>query len=194
MDIYANFAQLQQHEAVDAFEITLVDRQAVASIIAPHGGNIEPGTTDLAHLIAADSCNLYVFNACKEQNSPDLHITSHHFDEPQCLALLSRSRHAITVHGFKFDRAMIYLGGLDTGLKQHIFQSLLAAGLPVGDDHPKYQGKRPSNICNRTITGMGVQLEVSRHLRSCEQQRFKIAQAVQEALRTYKTSLEASTI
>ena len=138
-----------------------------------------------------------MFNACKEQNSPDLHITSHRFDEPQCLALLNRSRHAITVHGFKYHKPMIYLGGLDISLKQQIFHSLQAAGLPVADDHPTYQGKRPTNICNRTFTGMGVQLEVSRHLRSCEQQRKAIACAVQRALREHKISLvsgETSTI
>jgi phage replication-related protein YjqB (UPF0714/DUF867 family) len=197
MDIYASFEQLRQREGDDAFEIALMDRQSPISIIAPHGGNIEPGTTELAQLIAGNLYNFYSFTACKPQDSPDLHITSHNFDEPQCLALLSRSQRVITVHGFKSDHPMIYLGGRDTRLKQAIFQTLHETGLPVADDHPKYQGVRPENICNRSQTGMGVQLEFSRHFRGCEQYRATIAFAVQSALQWHIASLvtdEPSTI
>jgi len=189
MDIYANFEQLRQQEDDNAFEITLIDRQSPISIVAPHGGNIEPGTTELAQLIAGTHFNYYSFTACKDQNSPDLHITSHNFDEPQCLELLSRSQNVITIHGFKSEHAMIYVGGRDTHLKQAIFQMLIAAGLPVADDHPKYQGVRPENICNRSLTGMGVQLEFSRHFRDCEQHHLTIAQAVQSALNGTKPRL-----
>ena len=197
MDIYASFEQLRRQEGDDAFEIALLDRQSLTSIVAPHGGNIEPGTTELAQLIAGSLYNFYSFTACKPQDSPDLHITSHNFDEPQCLALLRRSKRVITVHGFKSDHAMIYLGGRDVRLKQAIIQTLQAAGLPVADNHPKYQGVHPENICNRSQTGMGVQLEFSRHFRGCAQQHSTIANAVQSALQWHIASLvtdEASTI
>lgn len=197
MDIYANFEELQRKEGDKAFEISVLDRQADMTIVAPHGGNIEPGTTELAQLIAGDNFNFYSFIATKEQDSPDLHITSHNFDEPTCLALLKRSQQVITVHGFKFDRAMIYLGGLDQPLKTRIHQALLKQGLPVADDHPKYQGVNPRNICNLGLSGKGVQLEVSRHLRGCQQARETIAAAIQQALKGYNNSLvksDASTI
>ena len=182
MDIYRNFNELREQEGNDAFKIALTDRQSKVSIIAPHGGNIEPGTTELARLTATPHFNFYSFIACKPQNSPDLHITSHNFDEPCCLELLSRSRHVITLHGFKFKRAMIYVGGLDRDLKTRIFQALAATDLPVADDHPRYKGINPDNICNRSCTGMGVQLEISRHLRGCQQARKQIARAIQQAL------------
>jgi len=189
MDTYANFRELQLEEDDKAFEISLLDRQAAITIVAPHGGNIEPGTTELAQLIAGDNFNFYSFTATKEQDSPDLHITSHNFDEPTCLALLKRSQQVITVHGFKFDRAMIYLGGLDQPLKNIIYHALLAQGLPVADDHPKYKGINPRNICNRSASGKGVQVEVSRHLRGCGQARATIATAIQQALKDYNNSL-----
>lgn len=182
MDIYANFEQLRQQEGDHAFEIELVDRRSAVSIIAPHGGNIEPGTTELSQLIAGKLFNYYSFTALKAQNSPDLHITSHHFDEPQCLALSLRTQTTITVHGFKSDHAKIYLGGLDKQLKRSLLSALLNAGLPVADDHHKYQGVNPKNICNRNQSGKGVQLEISRHLRSCTQQRQLIAQTIQSVL------------
>lgn len=188
MDIYASFEELQRIEDDNAFEISLVDRQSTMTIVAPHGGNIEPGTTELGQLIAADNLNFYSFIAIKEQHSPDLHITSHHFDEPSCLALLKRSQQVITVHGFKFDRAMIYLGGLDQQLKTQIHHALQAKGLPVANDHPKYKGENPRNICNRSASGKGLQLEISRHLRGCHQARATIASAIQQALEDYKHS------
>ncbi|MEH6357926.1 MAG: poly-gamma-glutamate hydrolase family protein [Pseudomonadales bacterium] len=192
MDIYANFEELLRKEGDKAFEISVLDRQAAATIVAPHGGNIEPGTTELAQLIAGDNFNFYSFIATKEQHSPDLHITSHNFDEPTCLALLKHSQQVITVHGFKFDRAMIYVGGLDQPLKTLIHHTLLAEGLPVADDHPKYQGVNPLNICNRGLSGKGVQLEVSRHLRSSSQAQEAIAKAIQQALKNHNNSLVKS--
>ncbi len=185
MDIYTSFKQLHQQEGDSAFQIELVDRQSSTSIVAPHGGNIEPGTTELCQLIAGNRFNYYCFNALKPQHSPDLHITSHRFDEPQCLALASRSQTIITVHGFKSEQPMIYLGGLDKRLKQIIFEALLTADFPVADDHHKYQGINPNNICNRSQTGKGVQLEISRHFRGCQQQRQLIAKAVHSVLSRY---------
>lgn len=182
VDIYTTFEQLRRQERGDAFEIEIIDRQSAISIVAPHGGNIEPGTSELAQLISGDFFNYYSFSARKPQNSPDLHITSHNFDEPQCLALGQRSQTIITVHGFKSEHAKIYLGGLDSQLKQAIFNALLRADLPVADDHHKYQGVNPKNICNRSQTGKGVQLEISRHFRGCEQQRQLIAQTIQSVL------------
>jgi len=189
MDLYSSFAELHRREGSEAYEIVLHDRQSPVTIVAPHGGNIEPGTTELAQLMAGNSFNFYSFIATKDQDSPDLHITSHNFDEPRCLTLLERSQHVITVHGFKFDRAMIYIGGLDHELKDRIRQALLDENLPVADDHPKYQGIHPSNICNRSLSGRGVQLEVSRHLRGCLQSRASIAAAIQKALKPYSRSI-----
>lgn len=182
MDIYNSFQQLQQQECDDAFEIELLDRQSPLSIVAPHGGNIEPGTSELAKLIAGDYFNFYSFTACKPQNSPDLHITSHNFDEPQCLALARRSHTIVTVHGFKWQSAKIYLGGLNQPLKQALLDALLQANLPVADDHHKYQGVNLDNICNRGQSGKGVQLEFSRHFRNCEQQRQRLAHIIQSVL------------
>lgn len=189
MDIYGNFDELLRHEDEEAYEIALHDRQSPVTIVAPHGGNIEHGTTELAQLMAGEIFNFYSFIAYKDQGSADLHITSHNFDEPRCLALLKRSQQVITVHGFKFDRAMIYVGGLNHELKSQISQALLAENLPVADDHPKYQGIHPDNICNRSLSGMGVQLEISRHLRGCKQSCETIARVIQKVLKPYNHSL-----
>jgi phage replication-related protein YjqB (UPF0714/DUF867 family) len=68
--------------------------------IAPHGGRIEPGTSEIAALIAGESYNLHRFEGRKPpgQNAV-LHITSHHFDEPRALNLARKCRIVLGIHG-----------------------------------------------------------------------------------------------
>ena len=54
--------QLKQLKAVATeYCITHVEQDSI-TIIAPHGGNIEPHTSEIAALIAADTHNLFCFN------------------------------------------------------------------------------------------------------------------------------------
>jgi hypothetical protein len=69
------------------------------AIIAPHGGKIEPWTSAIATAIAADDYCLYCFEGRKRRENRDLHITSTHFDEPQCLTLVSGCDQVVAVHG-----------------------------------------------------------------------------------------------
>jgi phage replication-related protein YjqB (UPF0714/DUF867 family) len=52
------------------------------AVIAPHGGGIEPGTSELATAIAGDDFSLYLFEGLKSAGNGELHITSTNFDEP----------------------------------------------------------------------------------------------------------------
>ena len=47
-DRYCSYDELRAAEAPDAFTITVTDRNTTAVIVAPHGGKIEPGTTQIA--------------------------------------------------------------------------------------------------------------------------------------------------
>jgi poly-gamma-glutamate hydrolase-like protein len=62
-----------------------------AALVAPHGGGIEPGTSELADAIAASDLSFYTFEGLKPSGNTDLHITSTRFDEPMCLTLLASS-------------------------------------------------------------------------------------------------------
>jgi hypothetical protein len=99
--------------------------------IAPHGGRIEPGTSEIAALIAGESYNLHRFEGRKPpgQNAV-LHITSHHFDEPRALNLAKKCRIVLGIHGCRGRRA-IYVGGRDKQLREDLAVALLGTGLRV---------------------------------------------------------------
>jgi Poly-gamma-glutamate hydrolase len=69
------------------------------ALVAPHGGGIEPGTSELADAIAGSDLSFYTFEGLKSSGNTDLHITSTRFDEPMCLTLLASSSVVVTLHG-----------------------------------------------------------------------------------------------
>jgi len=90
-DRYSSFAALESEQPNGAFSIETVDRGSPITIMAIHGGKIEPRTSSLAKRIANDTFNYYNFSGHKKRHNWDSHITSTVFDEPAALALASRS-------------------------------------------------------------------------------------------------------
>jgi phage replication-related protein YjqB (UPF0714/DUF867 family) len=114
-DTYRNFDQLAEHETQDvAFSIQVVDRNEALAIIAPHGGSVEPGTSELADAIAGSTFSFYAFEGTKNAGNAVLHITSTRFDEPRGHALVSNSRKAIAIHGEDGKESIVLLGGRET--------------------------------------------------------------------------------
>jgi len=182
-DIYRGFDELITHEEPDKdYRISIQDLGAPITIIAPHGGKIEPRTSDLAKNIAKDHYNYYCFEGIKKNNNGCLHITSHHFDEPSALQILSKSDVVVAIHACTGNAGRVHLGGLDKFLKGVIADDLEARGINVSKTHPRFQGSNPNNICNRGATKKGVQLEVTRDLRDDLDKVGLISDAVQAAL------------
>jgi phage replication-related protein YjqB (UPF0714/DUF867 family) len=163
-DKYENFAELRRTEKERDFRICLRDHRVPTSVIAPHGGDIEPGTSEIADAIAGDDFSFYAFEGMKHGRNRDLHITSHRFDEPKCVNLVKASTRAIAIHGRKGEAAVVYLGGRDTRALKVLRATLLASGFHVKTDR-RLEGRCGGNICNRTRSGAGVQLEITRGLR-----------------------------
>jgi len=164
-DKYSSFDELQNHEAPDKdYQLYICDAGSRVTIIAPHGGKIEPRTSDLAKRIARENYNCYCFEGLKEKNNACLHITSHHFDEPNATRILSKSEVVVAIHACTGTAGLVHIGGLDKELANLITRELEDRGVSVSNDHPRFQGSNPDNICNRGATGIGVQLEVTRDL------------------------------
>ena len=166
-DKYCHFEQLanSERENVD-FRILCRARASITAIIAPHGGAIEPGTSEIANAVAADDLSFYAFEGLKANDNADLHITSWRFDEPRCIALIESSVRVITIHGEASDDEVVYLGGRDKTTGADIHDVLTARNFSVKSHaDPGLQGRDPSNICNRGQSGAGVQLEIARGLR-----------------------------
>jgi phage replication-related protein YjqB (UPF0714/DUF867 family) len=187
-DKYRDFAALARGERRGR-DYDIVVREVEGSpvaIVAPHGGQIESGTSEVAVTIAGGDCNLYLFDG----HGPDayrLHVTASHFDEPECVALVARCAVVVTVHGchyFEGDET-VWLGGRDLARRDAIGAALRAAGFAAKPD-TRNLGRHPLNICNRGTTGAGVQLELARALRQKLRRehdlRLKFAEAVRADL------------
>ncbi|MCZ6709482.1 MAG: poly-gamma-glutamate hydrolase family protein, partial [Gammaproteobacteria bacterium] len=78
MDKYANFRQLSENETegVDFRVATRMLKAARTAVVAPHGGAIEPGTTEFALSVVGSELNYATFEGLKVSGNRDLHITS----------------------------------------------------------------------------------------------------------------------
>jgi phage replication-related protein YjqB (UPF0714/DUF867 family) len=170
MDKFACFADLQGiYREGDHFCRTILNRTGPLLILAPHGGGIELGTSELARAIAGDDHSLYLFEALlpTARESKLLHITSTHFDEPACLELVQRVPNCLALHGCEGTQPVIYVGGRDLEMKNRLVTGLTAKGYPAKlVSRGSLAGMQPQNICNCTSSGAGVQLELSSRLRS----------------------------
>ncbi|EAP83343.1 poly-gamma-glutamate hydrolase family protein [Sulfitobacter sp. EE-36] len=165
-DRYPDFATLAAaHDQDRDYRITVQDRGTCVVILAPHGGTIEPETASIARAVAGNDLSFYLFEALRAGAHGDYHITSHRFDEPRALALVAGADTSIAIHGRKDDgNDTVWLGGRDETLRDAVGDALRAAGFEAALN-TALPGVHPSNICNRTRSGAGVQLELPRSLR-----------------------------
>jgi phage replication-related protein YjqB (UPF0714/DUF867 family) len=185
-DKYSSFDELQRHERQEEdYTISIRDVGSRITIIAPHGGKIEPRTSDLARHIAGENYNFYSFEGIKSKDNACLHITSHRFDEPEALELVARSEVVVAVHACTGTAGLVHIGGLNSKLGRLIGDELQKSGIAIYRDHPRFRGANPANICNRGHTGIGVQLEVTRDLRDDLRKVANIARAVRTAIAYY---------
>ena len=168
MDVYRNFAELSETESegID-FYISAVKRDGSSTVIvAPHGGAIEPGTSEVAKDVAKNDLSLAIFEGIKSKGNKRLHITSTNFDEPRCVELVQESDTVVAIHGEGSNELSVFLGGRDNNLCEKLKEALELYGYAVKTHgNPDLHGLNEANICNRGRHGAGVQLELTSGLR-----------------------------
>src|SRR5947209_3482359 len=155
-DRYASYSELAMHELEGRdFQVQLRKTDGILAVIAPHGGGIEPGTSEVADAIAANDFSFYAFEGIRAAgNRRHLHIKSTHFDEPRCVDLVKASQLAISIHGEASDGQVVYLGGLAVITLVRLRESLNGRGFrSQPHESAELQGRHPANICNRTLNG-----------------------------------------
>ncbi len=182
-DLYSSYAELSKNEVEnkDYRRVIIQKTDSCVAIIAPHGGAIERGTSKIAKEIAKNNFNLYIFEGTKPKQNRNLHITSHNFDDPECLDLIINCEIVISIHGCIADGECVLLGGLDNKLIKDMSDTLKQNDLNVLSDGHKFSASDTNNICNRGKTGRGVQVEISATLR-LSQNASKLAQIIQSIL------------
>ena len=158
------------------------------AIIAPHGGGIEAGTSELCLAVAGydpkdlaatpaggPAHDYWMFEGIRSSNNAELHVTSTHCDDGVALAFAAGSRNALGLHGCSTTAAGLpdgtqaaLVGGRSGTFKQYLIQELTAAGFQAIDaaSNEALKGEDPENIANRTLVGAGGQLEITTPLRA----------------------------
>jgi phage replication-related protein YjqB (UPF0714/DUF867 family) len=191
-DKYASFGELARHEIEGAdYRVRAHERvRSPVIVLAPHGGRIENGTSELAEHIAGEDYSLFCFEGLKTSGrNRDLHVTSHRFDHPMCLALLARSHIALAIHGC-VGEGCVYVGGRDEALAARLTQHLRAAGFNAHAHGHRYPGRDALNVCNRAARGCGAQLEFTLDLRASTM-RLPLSGVIRTALAEHVTWLDA---
>ena len=165
MDGYPSFHVLKRYEVSGRdYRIEWRVGRSGLLVMAPHGGGIEPGSSEVARSVARGRHSFYHFEGLKERNNARLHITSTRFDEPAAQALAAASWKVITIHGCSDGNADILLGGRDLAWRAICTRVLEQQGFSVAE-HPVFLGLQEENLCNRGRAGMGLQIELSYALR-----------------------------
>lgn len=163
MDKYLSYSELEksEKEGTDYERIVHMRTGALVAVIAPHAGGIEPYTGPIAQDIAGTEFSLYCFCGRKKNENRDLHITSHNFDEPECIKLISNHQWIVAIHDCKEQGERLFLGGLDKALIDDLASELRRVGIVAETSGHKYAGTLPNNICNQGKSNAGVQFELS---------------------------------
>ena len=191
MTSYMSFEELADREVEGQdYRIRVEVRDPRVLIMAPHGGKIEPATSEIAEAIAGVDYSFYSFEGLKADGNSVLHIESHLFDEPRALQAVEKADIVVTVHG-QIDRRdeFVMVGGLNDGLRSEIEGQLEVAGFKTRPPTEGLLGTDRMNICNRGKLKQGVQLEISRKvrdvLRANQDPLQTLANAVRKGIRHY---------
>ena len=148
------------------WKIITRNRNSNVSILAIHGGGIEPATTELACMIADEGdYNYFTFEGLRSKGNQELHVTSTHYDNEEAMNLVTDSSQAIIIHGCEGDENIAYIGGKDERLKSSIIKELNNIGIKATEAPSHISGEQDNNIVNCTAKGMGVQIELTTSLR-----------------------------
>jgi phage replication-related protein YjqB (UPF0714/DUF867 family) len=191
MSAYSRFGDLVDHEVEGRdYRIRVESKDPRILIMAPHGGNIERTTSEIAEAIAGVDYSFYSLEGLKVEGNSVLHIESHLFDEPCALQAVQKAEVVITVHG-QIDQkdGFVMVGGLDESLGSEMKRQLEGAGFETRPPTEGLMGTDPMNICNRGRLKQGVQLEISRKirdlLRTDEEQLKQFADAIRKGIKKF---------
>ncbi|MFB7382838.1 poly-gamma-glutamate hydrolase family protein [Kitasatospora purpeofusca] len=158
------------------------------TVIAPHGGGIEGGTSELCLAVAgyhpADLAptpaagpvhDFWMFEGLRSSGNSALHVTSTHCDDTVARAMCAGSLNVLSLHGctaaqagLEAGAAAVLVGGLNPTFRQYLMEQFAAAGIRAvtASGEEEIAGISPENICNRSLLGMGAQLETTTELRA----------------------------
>ncbi|MCM2410819.1 poly-gamma-glutamate hydrolase family protein [Streptomyces sp. RKAG290] len=152
------YRELAENEGVDwARRYRRSAGSVRTAILAPHGGGIEAGTSELClgiggcrpdqparQLFSGAAYGYWMFEGLRSSGNSALHVTSAHCDDPFALALVKGSAFALSLHGCRAEQLAdgpvdlvrsknraVLVGGLDTTLGAAVKQAIRSAFTPA---------------------------------------------------------------
>jgi phage replication-related protein YjqB (UPF0714/DUF867 family) len=179
--------RLRRHERFDDSLAGRADPVKI-TIIAPHGGGIEFGTSELCLAVAGYhpatlevtppggvTYDYWMFEGLRASGAGNdqLHVTSTGCDDGAAVSLCGGALNALALHGCTTKAAgldpgerKVLVGGRNDTLKRYLLEAF-ADEVPAIDaaGHKLLDGRGRGNIVNRTLLRMGGQLELTTPLR-----------------------------
>ncbi|MCX4421917.1 poly-gamma-glutamate hydrolase family protein [Streptomyces mirabilis] len=119
--------------------------------------------------------DFWMFEGLMSSGNGALHVTSTHCDDTIARSLCAGSLNALSLHGCSPEQAglesgaeAVLIGGLNPTFRQYLLEEFTAVGIRAvtASGEEEIAGISPDNICNRTLLGMGAQLEMTTALRT----------------------------
>ncbi|MGA5062817.1 poly-gamma-glutamate hydrolase family protein [Streptomyces exfoliatus] len=130
----------------------------------------------------------WMFEGMRSENNRDLHVSSVNCDDHVAVGMAASHLNVLSLHGCQYsqlampekmvwpsvsDPKLVVVGGLNTVFRAALVTELNQAGFPAVDAFSpeyaenlrNYAGGITTNICNRTATGTGAQLEITEDMR-----------------------------
>jgi phage replication-related protein YjqB (UPF0714/DUF867 family) len=162
---FRDFSALVLHLRKDKdYRLHIENRSSEISIIAIHGGGIEPLTSELAGAVAGGEYNLYDLQGLRSFDNAAMRIPIARFDEMRLRGLLERSHTALSIDGVPGDDLVVHLGGRNRRLKAILNEALGEAGFECGSLVTPGAAHHPQRFYNLTRLG-GLHLELPYALR-----------------------------
>jgi phage replication-related protein YjqB (UPF0714/DUF867 family) len=157
-------------------------------ILAPHGGGIERGTSELCLAVAGYhpatlpqtppagvTYDYWMFEGVRSDDNAPLHVPSIGCDDGVAVSLCAGALNALSLHGFTpkppqlpADDKVVLVGGGDDVLRCYLMEGFGHTDLKARDAGSlgeELDGDDSRNIVNRTLRCKGAQLELSEPLR-----------------------------
>ncbi|WP_329621445.1 poly-gamma-glutamate hydrolase family protein [Streptomyces sp. NBC_01255] len=147
----------------------------------------DPANVELAD-VTQGFHDYWMFEGMRSENNRDLHVSSVNCDDHVAVGIAASHLNVLSLHGCQYsqlnmpqtaiwpstaDPKLVVVGGLNAAFRAALVKELNQAGFPAVDafapEHREnlknYAGGVTNNICNRTATGAGAQLEITEDMR-----------------------------
>ncbi|MEV5973881.1 poly-gamma-glutamate hydrolase family protein [Streptomyces sp. NPDC051921] len=185
LDRYLSKPSSPPRTAVMAIHGGQIERGTSELCLAIAGYN--PADVESA-LVTEGLYDYWMFEGMRSENNRALHVSSVNCDDHVAVGIAASHLNVLSLHGCQYgqlgmpepaiwpsvaDPKLVVVGGLNQVFREALVKELNTAGFPAVDafapeyaqNLKDYAGGLTKNICNRTATGAGAQLEITEDMR-----------------------------